>query len=70
MQPKKTFVTNYKARNIYKVVDGAGKIFWIAESQNPTYINIVTRTADTQEELYREIEKDILFVKLHPVRVL
>ena len=65
----KQFVITYKYRNIYKVTDGVGMTYFIAEPISTAYTTIVTKTADTIELLYKEIEKDILFTKLHPVKI-
>lgn len=70
MQPRKVFVTNYKARNIYKVTDGSGQEFWLAEpSWNGPIVLMSTKVADSQEMLYKDIDAEALFTKLHPIKV-
>ena len=70
MQPRKEFVTNYRARNIYKVVDGTGNVLYIAEpAWNGPIVMMSTKTADTLECLYKRIDEESLFTKLHPIKV-
>ena len=70
MQPKKTFVTNYKARNIYKVIDGIGNILYIAEpSINGPFVTMSTKVNSTLEALQKDIDQEVIFQKLNHMNV-
>ena len=67
---QKEFLTSYKYRNIYSVIDGIGKQFYICEPIAITHTPIATRVADSLDELKKQIDADVIFAKLYKTRVL
>ena len=47
-------VGNYYAFNIYKVIDAANQVYYIGSPQG----HGITKIADTEEELKKELEKE------------